>query len=100
MSIISAVLILFLPKKQTKTLEYGCAEGEFTCDNGKCVRGQYKCDGRRDCEDGSDESEKTCYPGENSCATLQTFPVLLTEKTKQNALSKNDYFVFRSMPTG
>lgn len=46
-------------------LDDGCSDDQFTCDNGQCIRSQYKCDGRRDCQDGSDESLRTCYQGKN-----------------------------------
>ena len=34
-----------------------CAYYEFTCRDGSCVDDRLKCDGRRDCPDGSDELE-------------------------------------------
>ena len=33
----------------------GCLEGEFTCDDGQCVRMEQRCDQLPDCEDKSDE---------------------------------------------
>ncbi len=34
-----------------------CDPSQFRCvGSGRCVRGVYRCDGRRDCLDGSDES--------------------------------------------
>ena len=40
----------------------GCNEDEFECASGsrKCITGRYKCDGRRDCSDGSDETPSAC----------------------------------------
>lgn len=32
-----------------------CNRDEKTCRNGQCVQLQYVCDGRQDCDDGSDE---------------------------------------------
>lgn len=40
----------------------GCSQEEFTCGNGQCVPNYRKCDGRRDCSDGSDESYAVCQP--------------------------------------
>uniref|UniRef100_A0A2K5EKE1 Low-density lipoprotein receptor-related protein 8 n=1 Tax=Aotus nancymaae TaxID=37293 RepID=A0A2K5EKE1_AOTNA len=37
-----------------------CADSDFTCDNGHCIRERWKCDGEEECPDGSDESETTC----------------------------------------
>lgn len=64
MNVIQIFMIFSFQKKCTKPIEDGCADDEFTCDNGQCIRNHYKCDGRRDCADGSDESLKTCYQGE------------------------------------
>lgn len=74
-----------------KPIDDGCADDEFTCDSGQCIRGNYKCDGRRDCvrilllfitkkyivyipfyslrfqDDASDESLRVCYQGEILC---------------------------------
>lgn len=33
----------------------GCQEGEFNCTSGFCINGSWRCDGDKDCEDGSDE---------------------------------------------
>ena len=37
-----------------------CNDGEFTCDNGYCISMEYKCDGKLDCTDGSDENYDYC----------------------------------------
>ena len=39
-----------------------CMQTEFTCADKKCISERWLCDGRPDCEDGSDESEEQC-PG-------------------------------------
>lgn len=35
-------------------------EDNFQCDNGNCVFEEVTCNGRDDCKDGSDETEKAC----------------------------------------
>ena len=35
----------------------GCTTTEFTCGDGSCVAMEQRCDGRRQCEDGTDESD-------------------------------------------
>ena len=39
-----------------------CGAGQFRCDSGQCIGGRQdlRCDGDRDCDDGSDESVETC----------------------------------------
>ncbi|XP_050415154.1 very low-density lipoprotein receptor [Patella vulgata] len=37
-----------------------CGEGMFRCDQGRCIRHEYMCDGEHDCFDGSDESVDAC----------------------------------------
>ena len=34
----------------------GCLVGQFDCSNGECVQSNYLCDGKADCQDGSDET--------------------------------------------
>ena len=34
----------------------GCSSNQFTCNNGQCVPSTARCNSRRDCTDGSDET--------------------------------------------
>ena len=36
---------------------FGCPKDYFVCQNNKCLPPHYKCDGKDDCEDNSDEIE-------------------------------------------
>lgn len=33
-----------------------CSSGQFSCSNGACIPGEYRCDHLADCSDGSDET--------------------------------------------
>ena len=34
--------------------------GGFACSNGKCIQTREKCNGKRECSDGSDETTEVC----------------------------------------
>ncbi|OQV13012.1 hypothetical protein BV898_12766 [Hypsibius exemplaris] len=41
-----------------------CPPGDFRCADGHCVSGLWRCDGQRDCLDGSDERNCSSVLGE------------------------------------
>ena len=43
-----------------KDVGHRCQPEQFTCLNGGCISQRWKCDGYRDCFDGSDELERVC----------------------------------------
>ncbi|XP_052760298.1 basement membrane-specific heparan sulfate proteoglycan core protein-like isoform X2 [Mya arenaria] len=52
-----------------------CGKDEAVCQNGQCIRREYRCDGERDCSDGSDEPadcyNNLCEPNEFQCPSGQ-----------------------------
>lgn len=47
-----------------------CEEGEFQCDNGKCLRESLKCDYVEQCEYGEDEDDTLCDRGKRTISIL------------------------------
>ncbi|XP_032874679.1 low-density lipoprotein receptor-related protein 2-like [Amblyraja radiata] len=59
-----------------------CTSSDFVCLSGQCVPNRWQCDGKADCEDGSDENSEVCHkeicqihetscgPGSHQCIPL------------------------------
>lgn len=48
------------PTESPDTDGQGCGRDEAVCQNGQCIHREYRCDGEKDCEDGSDEPPDCC----------------------------------------
>ena len=46
---------------------YTCSDGEFHCDNGKCIKSSLTCNGDNNCVDGSDERNCQCLTVQFKC---------------------------------
>lgn len=55
----------YLSVASLRTVEAGplttCTPDQFACQNGDCINGTLKCDGVKNCVDGTDEIFNTCY---------------------------------------
>ncbi|KAG7165372.1 Low-density lipoprotein receptor-related protein-like 1, partial [Homarus americanus] len=52
----TVVYVVILPRGQVSH----CSSDAFNCADGRCIPTRYKCDGRPDCLDGSDETREQC----------------------------------------
>ena len=50
-----------------------CAEDEYTCLDGKCLKKTYLCDGIRHCSKGEDETHPDCIGKSNERQTIEYF---------------------------
>ena len=55
-------LVVLISPGHSRIGQKSCGAGQFRCDSGQCIGGRQdlRCDGDRDCDDGSDESVETC----------------------------------------
>lgn len=52
--------IIIRRKLLTFTDSKTCPPDEFQCTSGQCILQKWKCDGEKDCYDGTDESTAVC----------------------------------------
>ena len=53
-----------------------CKPKQYKCDNGKCIRQQYICNGLDDCGDSSDEQMCECGHEQFTCRNHQCIPIM------------------------
>ena len=53
-------LKLYFPQRKGDSKRLAAIVPGFTCASGECIRREYRCEGTKTCDDGSDESTETC----------------------------------------
>uniref|UniRef100_A0A3Q1I9I5 EGF-like domain-containing protein n=1 Tax=Anabas testudineus TaxID=64144 RepID=A0A3Q1I9I5_ANATE len=68
---------LLVPRLQLYEATDECEDGQFQCNNKRCIPTIWRCDDDDDCSDNSDEENcprKTCAPAEFACLNGQCVP--------------------------
>ena len=68
----------------TKNNPKSCNDDEFRCAYGECIPQQYRCDGDRDCEDGSDEKMKCSNKNKNQSVGYSQYMQLVRLNNKKD----------------
>lgn len=58
-----------------------CSDDEFTCKNAQCISAIHRCDGTRNCNDGSDESNCAFNKNAGDYNAFRLFRLALDPKT-------------------